>query len=223
MSLPPAPARARAGVLLLAAVVSLGAWTAPAAQGAEPAPAPTQAREQPAAPVEAEPTAAPVPVSSPVAAVVQPEGPRWQVMGARASAALRSLGVDAAALGYRVEFEPGQSGLRGVTYPAQRRVVVHVRDSDTDADVLRVLAHEVGHAVSETCLDAGERAAWVRERGLAAGWYPSTLSGFSGTEDHAEVFALATLGSLPDFRGHSASAPDVAALASLRAHGLLAC
>lgn len=219
----PAQPRARAGLLLLAALVSLGAWTPAVAQE-------TSAPDVVPPGVQAQPVAAttvaeevPVPISSPVASVVQPGGPRWEVMGARATAALRTLGVDAAAYGYRVDFAPGRGGLRGVTYPDQRLIVVYVRDSHDDYDVLRTLAHEVGHAVSETCLDGGERGAYQRERGLATSWYPSSLSGFSGTEDHAEVFAYATLGGMPDFRGYSASAPTADALATLRAKQLLGC
>ncbi|GAB4065236.1 hypothetical protein GCM10028777_14120 [Angustibacter speluncae] len=221
----PAHPRARAGLLLLATLLSLGAWTTPAS-AAEPV-APVEPPSAPApsdAPVVVAPAeAAPVPVTSPVAAVVQPDGPRWEVMGARATATLRSLGVDAATYGYRVDFAPGRGGLRGITYPDQRLIVVYVRDSHDDYDVLRTLAHEIGHAVSETCLDGGERRAYQRERGLGTSWYPSTLSAFSGTEDHAEVFAYATLGGTRDFRGYSAAAPGADLLASLRAQHLLGC
>ncbi len=207
------------------ALLALGA--APSSAATEPG-AVDGVVAQPAVPdevvtaaVTAEP--GPVRVSSPVASVVEPAGPRWEVVGARATAALRALGVDAAAYGYRVDFQPGRGGLRGATYPDQRLIVVHVRDAHDDDDVLRTLAHEIGHAVSETCLDGGERSAYQRERGLGTSWYPSSLSGFSGTEDHAEVFALATLGGLPDFRGYSAAAPGPDAVASLRAQQLLGC
>jgi hypothetical protein len=219
----PAHPRARAGLLLLAALLSLGGVGTPAAaQGTSPAPEAEPAAASLPEPVVAETTDA-VRISSPVASVVQPQGPRWEVMGAQATAALRALGVDASDYGYRVDFQPGRGGLRGVTYPDQRLIVVHVRDSHDDYDVLRTLAHEVGHAVSETCLDGGERRAYQRTRGLGTSWYPSSLSGFSGTEDHAEVFALATLGGMPDFRGYSAAAPGPDALASLRAQQLLSC
>jgi hypothetical protein len=225
VSLRPVATRARAGALALVALLALGAAPSSAATGPGPADdvvtEPAVRDEVVTAAVTADP--APVRVSGPVAGVVEPEGPRWEVMGARATAALRALGVDAAAYGYRVDFQPGRGGLRGVTYPDQRLIVVHVRGSHDDYDVLRTLAHEVGHAVSETCLDGGERSAYQRERGLRASWYPSSLSGSSGTEDHAEVFAHATLGGMPDFRGYAAAAPSDDAIASLRSQQLLGC
>lgn len=217
----PAHPRARVGVLLLAALASLGVAAPSAAAGTTPDVVAPPAEVRAVAATTAE--AVPVRVSSPVASVVQPDRPRWEVMGARATATLRALGVDAATYGYRVEFAPGRGGLRGITYPDQRLIVVYVRDAHDDYDVLRTLAHEIGHAVSETCLDAGERGAYQRERGLGTSWYPSALSAFSGTEDHAEVFAYATLGGTRDFRGYSAPAPGADQLASLRAQQLLGC
>ncbi len=164
-----------------------------------------------------------VQVSGPVAALVAPApvGPRWEVVGAQASARLRAAGIDPATLGYSVDYLPGRAGLRGLTIPSQHRIEMYVRaDHDVD-DVLRVLAHELGHAVSETCLDATDRAVYDDVRGLRVGWYPSAHGLASGTEDHAEVFAWAVLGGLSDMKATGGGRPSAAELATLRADGLL--
>ena len=93
-------------------------------------------------------------------------------------------------------------------------------DHDVD-DVLRVLAHELGHAVSETCMDASDRAVYDDVRGLRVGWYPSAHGLASGTEDHAEVFAWSVLGGLSDMKATGGGRPSSAELATLRADGLL--
>ncbi len=162
-------------------------------------------------------------VSSPVASLVAPApvGPRWEVVGAQASARLEAAGLDPASLGYTVDYLPGRSGLRGLTIPSQHRIEMYVRaDHDVD-DVLRVLVHELGHAVSETCMGASDRAVYNDVRGLRVGWYPSAHGLASGTEDHAEVFAWAVLGGLSDMKATGGGRPSSAELATLRADGLL--
>ena len=164
-----------------------------------------------------------VPVTSPVASLVAPAptGPRWEVVGAQASARLRAAGIDPSTLGYTVDYLPGRAGLRGLTIPSQHRIEMYVRaDHDVD-DVLRVLAHELGHAVSETCLDSSDRAVYDEVRGLRVGWYPSAHGLASGTEDHAEVFAWSVLGGLGDMKATGGGRPSPAQLATLRAGGLL--
>ncbi len=164
-----------------------------------------------------------VAVSSPVASLVAPApvGPRWEVVGAQATALLRAAGIDPATVGYTVDYLPGRAGLRGLTIPSQHRIEMYVRaDHDVD-DVLRVLVHELGHAVSETCMSAADRAVYDDVRGLRVGWYPSAHGLASGTEDHAEVFAWAVLGGLSDMKATGGGRPTSAELATLRADGLL--
>lgn len=167
----------------------------------------------------------PIEVGGPVASVVAPvaavSGERWEVVGAAATTRLLAAGVDPAVVGYTVDFLPGRGGLRGLTIPSQRRIEMYVRaDHDVD-DVLRVLVHELGHAVSETCMDPSDRARYDDVRGLRVGWYPAAQSGASGTEDHAEVFAWAVLGGLSDMRSTGGGTPTAAELAVLRSEGLL--
>ena len=118
-----------------------------------------------------------VPVTGPVASLVAPVPPATLGRRRRAgdAALLRAAGVDPAAVGYTVDFLPGRAGLRGLTFPSQHRIEMYVRaDHDVD-DVLRVLTHELGHAVSETCLTGSERAAYEDVRGLGgAGTRPRT-------------------------------------------------
>lgn len=227
----PASPRRRAGLALLAGVLLGGAWLDPAsaASPAADAPAaplpvtvPVQADQpQPLVAATSERAVVTGPVASLVAPVVAPTGDRWDVVGAQAMQQLLDAGVDPAAVGYTVDFLPGRSGLRGLTFPSQHRVEMYVRaDHDVD-DVLRVLTHELGHAVSETCLTGSERATYEEVRGLGGAWYPSAHGGASGTEDHAEVFAWSVLGGLSDMKATGGGAPSGAELATLRDAGLL--
>ena len=225
--------RRRAGLVLLAGVLLGGAWLDPAtaASGApvtgppapltapdgEPAPTPSRVVADPTQPT----TTVNGPVASLVAPLATPTGERWDVVGAQAMQRLLAAGVDPADVGYAVDFLPGRSGLRGLTLPSQQRIEMYVRaDHDVD-DVLRVLTHELGHAVSETCLSGPERATYADVRGLGGRWYPSTHSGASGTEDHAEVFAWGVLGGLSDMKATGGGRPNAAQLATLRGAGLL--
>lgn len=222
---PHRPAR-RAALVATASVLAALA-VAPATAGGTPLPAaplPVVTTEPAPQRVSAAPevrVGVSSPVASVVAPVVAPAGERWEVVGAAATARLLAAGVDPTSVGYTVDFLPGRSGLRGLTIPSQRRIEMYVRaDHDVD-DVLRVLVHELGHAVSETCLDGADRARYDDVRGLRSGWYPAALGGASGTEDHAEVFAWSVLGGLPDMKPTGGGTPGAAELSVLRSEGLL--
>jgi hypothetical protein len=218
------PAR-RAGLVAAASLLATLAMP-PAASGTPvlAAPVPVVATDPAPELVSAAPEVR-VEVTSPVASVVAPvaapTGDRWEVVGAAASARLLAAGIDPADVGYTVDYLPGRGGYRGLTIPSQRRIEMYVRaDHDVD-DVLRVLVHELGHAVSETCMDATDRATYDAVRGLRVGWYPSAHGLASGTEDHAEVFAWSVLGGLRDMKATGGGTPGSGELASLRAAGLL--
>ncbi len=227
--------RRRAGLALLAGVLLGGAWLDPASAAspaaelpADPLPVtfPVQADEpQPLVSATSERAVVTGPVASlvapVVAPVVAPTGDRWDVVGAQAMQQLLDAGVDPAAVGYTVDFLPGRAGLRGLTFPSRHRIEMYVRADHDVADVLRVLTHELGHAVSETCLTGSERATYEDVRGLRGAWYPSAHGGASGTEDHAEVFAWSVLGGLSDLKATGGGAPSGAELAALRDAGLL--
>lgn len=227
----PASPRRRAGLVLLAGVLLGGAWLDPAtASVPAPVTGPTVPLTVPVAdglPARvvadaSEPgTQVTGPVASLVAPVAAPSGDRWDVVGAQAMQRLLDAGVDPADVGYTVDFQPGQPGLRGLTFPSQQRIEMYVRADHDVTDVLRVLTHELGHAVSETCLTGSERAAYADVRGLGNAWYPSAHGGASGTEDHAEVFAWSVLGGLADMKATGGGAPGAAELATLRDAGML--
>lgn len=123
---------------------------------------------------------------------------------------------------WQVEFEPAREGLRALTYPAERRIEVFVRTSDTPATLHRVFAHELGHLIDVELNDDGDRARWFDVRGIAqeTPWWPSASAPDfdTGAGDFAEAFAVwetgvssrSTVGGQPD-------ADDLAVLRELAA------
>ena len=95
---------------------------------------------------------------------------------------------------WSVDFLPGRSGLRALTYPNERRVEIYVRDSDTLDSLRRVIAHELGHVVDVELNSGADRERWILERGLgpSVDWWPSPSSPDFGTGagDFAEAFAV---------------------------------
>ncbi len=141
------------------------------------------------------PTVVPVvPVPTPAADLP----PAAELVGA---AALALLPVDPAVRlpDWELAFLPGRDGVRALTFPRDRRIEVYVRDSDTPEALVRVLAHELGHAVDVTDNDAADRARWRAARGAGpeVPWWPDgttydfdTLAG-----DFAEAYATWLVGS----------------------------
>jgi hypothetical protein len=100
--------------------------------------------------------------------------------------------------GWQVVFLPGRSGVRGMTFPGERRIELYVRDRDSAGTLVRVLAHELGHALDVQHNDARDRARWRAVRGAdpSVPWWPgdgaedlATLAG-----DFAEAFMAWQLG-----------------------------
>ncbi len=98
--------------------------------------------------------------------------------------------------GWQITFLPARHGVRGLTFPGQRRIEIYVRGSDTPSSLAWVVGHELGHAVDVTHLSDSERSQWSIARLMPTGtrWYPAEAAATdSGTAagDFAEVFAFA--------------------------------
>lgn len=114
--------------------------------------------------------------------------------------------------GWRIEFVRGQGPVAGFTWSRERRIEVFVRSGDDAAELRRVLAHELGHAVDLTHLTAADRRAWQDLRGTAAApWWPESGSQDFGTGagDFAECFAVWLVGG-ELFRSELGPPPDAA-------------
>ncbi len=155
----------------------------------------------PQAPVAA---AAP-PIVVPLAPLPEaPVAPRVELPPAEelvGAAALALLPVDPAVRlpDWELAFLPGRDGVRALTFPRDRRIEVYVRAGDTPEALVRVLAHELGHAVDVADNDAADRARWRAARGAGpeVPWWPDgttydfdTLAG-----DFAEAYATWLVGS----------------------------
>lgn len=97
-------------------------------------------------------------------------------------------------LGYDLAFLPAREGLRGLTYPYERRIEIYVRPSDTPQTLAHVVAHEIGHVI-DVVLNSGEsRVRWLQARGLDADyrWWPASGQAdfATGAGDFAECFAV---------------------------------
>lgn len=95
---------------------------------------------------------------------------------------------------WTVDFSASREGIRALTYPAEKRIEVFVRPSDTAATLHRVFAHELGHLVDVERNDDADRARWFEARGIAqrTPWWPSASSPDfdTGAGDFAEAFAV---------------------------------
>lgn len=181
------------------AVVVERAWPQPAEPievriAPTPRPTPIAPTATPVPPTPA-PTAAPTPVQVEVPPAAAPA-----TLQQRGQEALGYLSYDWQGRlgGWRIDFLPARSGYRGLTFTAESRIEIYVRDGDDAWTIARVIAHELGHAVDVMLNDAGDRSAWLNARGIpGALWWPgSGVSDFgSGAGDFAECFATWQVGS----------------------------
>lgn len=95
---------------------------------------------------------------------------------------------------WQVEFRGPRDGLRALTYPAERRIEIFIRPTDTAATLHRVFAHELGHVVDVELNSDTDRARWLDERDIAQDtpWWPSAQAPdfATGAGDFAEAFAV---------------------------------
>jgi len=120
------------------------------------------------------------------------------------------VAVTPAELGYRLRIAGPVAGLRGQTDNAARTITLFVGPRDATYVVAHDLAHELGHAYDATRMSAGQRAAYLRARGVpGAAWAPDAgASDYrSGAGDFAEVFALCQAAS-PVYRSRLAPRPQ---------------
>jgi len=125
-----------------------------------------------------------LPVADPVLSSPQRKG----------AAALQLISYPWQDLDYDLVFLPAADGLRGLTFPYERRIEIYVRSSDTPQSLAHVVAHEIGHAVDVSLNSGPGRVQWLQARGLEADyrWWPeSGQSDFAtGAGDFAECFAV---------------------------------
>ncbi len=120
--------------------------------------------------------------------------------------------------GWDVEFVVGAGNIAGYTWSQEQRIEVFVRPGATSADLARILAHELGHAVDVTKNSGDERRAWLVLRNAeSAPWWPGNgLADFAtGAGDFAEAFAVWQVGA-DDYRGELGPPPTPEQLELLR-------
>jgi hypothetical protein len=136
----------------------------------------------------------------------------------RGEAALRRLSYPYQQLGYTIEFLPGMPGYFGRGFHEQHRIEIYVRNSQSDADLAHVVAHEIGHAVDWMYHTPARDRQWLLLRGVdpATEWAPCPFCPDFGAPsgDFAESFALWQLGQT-SFAGTLAPRPTAAQLQEL--------
>lgn len=119
---------------------------------------------------------------------------------------------------WEVEFLSARDGIRALTFPAERRIEVFVRPSDTAATLHRVFAHELGHTIDVELNSEEDRDRWRETRGIDQDtpWWPSAESPDfdTGAGDFAEAFAVWETG--VSTRSTVAGQPDASDLSLLR-------
>jgi hypothetical protein len=141
---------------------------------------------------------------------------------ARVEAALALVAYDWRNLlpGWTIEISGGRSGLMGLTRTAERQIEIYVRPSMSTDALAHVVAHEIGHAVDLTHLDAEERGAFQMLRGRAASsrwWAADGASDFAtGAGDWAESFAFMVTGGKGRWGSDLGPPPGLAQQAAMR-------
>jgi len=181
------------------AVSDLNTSTPAASVTAEPA-----AESEPT--TSTSPASATGPASSLVPATTTIDASEEAVTDHRAAEALDRIGFAwrQSLPGWSIVFRPARTGLRGLTKVEERRIEVYVRDSDSADSILRIIAHELGHAVDVELNSPSDRERWraVRGVGPTVAWWPgNAVSDFDTLAgDFAEAFATLLTGSVSQSR-----------------------
>ena len=137
----------------------------------------------------------------------------------RGAAALALIDYPWQRTGYAMVFAGPNDNLLGLTEPSRKRITIYLRPTQTTNDVVRIIGHEIGHAVDFTMTRDAERADYRRIRGLDdRPWYPTCGSCpdyASPAGDWAETFAYWLLGD-GSFNSQLAGRPTAAQLAALK-------
>lgn len=143
---------------------------------------------------------------------------RVETIDDRGAAALARIDYPWEQLGFEIRFRPPRRGVRGMTFPEERRIELYVRLGDPVARTVHDLAHEIGHAVDVVHMTGERRSQWAERRGFdrSVEWWPCSRCEDRGTGsgDYAEVFALWQVGGRY-FSSQVASAPTTEELAEL--------
>lgn len=177
---------------VVAAQVTASDWTAPTPVSIS-LPAPAAASRPTAAPATAGPAATAQRVA--VARRADPlcQGAGWQAR--RGAAAIDRLRRSSDARAVPIAFRGARSDVLGMAEPNARRIEVYVRScaAQSDALLLHVVAHELGHLVDAIRMDDDLRARWKAARGIPAStpWFGCSRCRDFATPagDFAETYA----------------------------------
>lgn len=148
------------------------------------------------------------------------EGAGWQQR--RGEAAVSRLRRPADARAVTVAFRAARPDVLGLAHLRERRVEVFVRScaSQSDARLLHVVAHELGHLVDAVRLTSELRDQWLAARGIPAGtpWFgcDGCTDFATPAGDFAETYAQWQRGATTS-RSQLAPAPSRAQLHALAA------
>lgn len=147
-------------------------------------------------------------IEEPAPATISYESPSVQALGGPAIEAIE-YPWEEELVGWEVQFLRGSSNIAGYTWSREQRIEVFVRPGATSADLARIFAHELGHAVDVSKNTGDERRDWLAIRGVeSAPWWPTNGAAdfATGAGDFAEAFAVWQIGA-DDYRGELAPPP----------------
>ncbi len=180
-------------------------------------PGPTPADPPPADP----PPADPPPADPPPAAA--PDTTRPSSSGDRVEQALALITYDwrNELPGWTLEISGARRGLLGLTTTAKRSIEIFVRPSMSVDELAHVIAHEIGHAVDLTHLDADKRREFqvIRGRTPRSPWWAADAQTdvAANAGDWAEAFAYTFTAGRGRWASQLGSPPTDAQQAALRA------
>ena len=133
---------------------------------------------------------------SPAVDFAEPTISRPDAIGAQAEA-LINYDFRSALPGWHFSYDEDHANFHGLTFSAEKRIVVYVEGGTTAQIAAEVLMHEVGHAIDIEHMSNDQRVQWIQMRNMPATWWPGDgLNDFSvGAGDFAEAVSAVTTGS----------------------------